>query len=288
MKQKSILRGSGTHSAVAIIFATLLTLLSCATIDPETLKSELNAQPTTTSASAKDYAGDFRFGFRGEIEAQDKALPYTLNAGLSSVTPTRLGFRGLLDLRELQALAPDLLSGPMVEGCTLNVEANLEYTEAKGDLIALFGTVDVEVYRCRGEESDRASARGVRLIATTIGIAAAARANVSEQCVYFGLAEVVLQPTGFVGGLVNLFGLTERVEQIVVTKANEFFEENAICPKMPPELSSLEPILEAGGTREIGNGGIGVALNGSIDTSAATMMELLALMQSRDIVGGEE
>ena len=47
------------------------------------------------------------------------------------------------------------------------------------------------------------------------------------------------------------------------------------------------PILEAGGTREIGEGGIGVVVSGSIDTSAATMMKLLALMQSRDIIGGD-
>ncbi|WP_425045215.1 hypothetical protein [Primorskyibacter sp. S87] len=288
MKQQPSVQKSRTNIAASCVFASSFFLVSCATTDPEMLKAELNAQPAQLSASVNDYAGDVRFDITDKIEARGKSLPYTLNAGFSSVTPTRLGFRGLLDLREFQTRAPDLLSGPIEEGCSLNVIANLDETNATGDLIALVGTVDVELYRCRREEADGASGRGARLISTTIGIAAAARANVRGQCVHFDLADVVLQPTGFLGGVANLFGLTERVEEIVLNKAEEFSEANVICPKMPPELSSLEPILQGGGTREIGDGGIGVALSGSIDTSAETMMDLLALMQSRGIVGVEE
>ncbi|MEO9576401.1 MAG: hypothetical protein ABJ263_06295 [Tateyamaria sp.] len=252
------------------------------------MKTELDAQPAAVRATPADYSGDIRFGITDEINARGKAVPFTLNAGLSSVTPTRLGFRGLLDLRAFQARAPELLSGPIEEGCALNVVANLDEMGATGDLIGLVGTVDVELYRCRGEKTQGVEGRGARLISTTIGVAAAARANVSGQCVRFDLADVVLQPTGFLGGLVNLFGLTERVEEVILTKAEAFAQENVICPKMPPELSSLAPTLETGGTREIGDGGIGVALRGSVDTSAATLMELLALTQARGIVGGEQ
>ncbi len=284
MTQQS--RRARARGGPLIGLASLILLVSCASTNTELLKAELDAQPAAVRATSADYSGDIRFGFTDGIEARGKTVPFTLNAGLRSVTPTRLGFRGLLDLREFQAQAPQLLSGPLEEGCALNVVANLDETGATGDLIGLVGTVDVELYRCRGEKTQGVEGRGARLISTTIGVAAAARANVRGQCVRFDLADVVLQPTGFLGGLVNLFGLTERVEEVILSKAEEFADQNVICPKMPPELSSLAPVLESGGTREIGQGGIGVALSGSIDTSADKLMELLALMQARDIVGG--
>ena len=53
------------------------------------------------------------------------------------------------------------------------------------------------------------------------------------------------------------------------------------------EFASLQPTLKSGGTREIGDGGIGVTLTGSVDASADTMMDLLSLMQDRGIVGGD-
>jgi len=248
----------------------------------------LDAQPAEVRATSSDYAGDIRFGISDQIVAKDKSIPYTLNAGLTSVTPTRLGFRGLLDLRDVQAMAPELLSGTVATTCALTVVSNLDETGASGDLIALVGTLDVELYRCRDKEVEGIEGRGGRLLKTTLGVAAAARANVRGQCVHFDLADVALQPTGFIGGLVNLFGLTERVETVIVDKAAEFAEENPICPKMPPELSSLAPALKTGGTREISEGGIGVTLSGSGDTSAETLMQLLSLMQSRGLVGGAE
>lgn len=276
----------GARKTVPFAFVCLLFFASCATTNPELLKSELNARPSAQNASPSDYAGEVQFSISNKIPARGKNLPYTFNAGISSVTSTRLGFRGLLDLREIQVQAPALLSGTLEQSCSLNVDFELDDARASGDLIELVGSVDVELYRCRNEESEGTNGRGVRFISTTVGIAAAARANVQDQCVHFDLADVVLQPTGFVGGLVNLIGLTERVEEVVLTKAKEFTEENVICPEMPSELSSLNPVFDAGGTREIGDGGIGVALSGSIDTSAMTMMELLAVMQSRGIVGG--
>ncbi|AXT25575.1 hypothetical protein D1823_02570 [Ruegeria sp. AD91A] len=277
----------GTRNAAPFAFVCLFLFASCATTDPELLKSELNARPTAQSASPNDYAGEVQFSISDNIPTREKSVPYTLNAGISSVTSTRLGIRGLLDLREFQVQAPALLSGTLEQSCSLNVDVKLDDTNAKGDLIELVGSVDVELYRCRDKESEGGNGRGARLISTTIGVAAAARANVRGQCVHFDLADVVLQPTGFVGGLFNLIGLTERVEEVVLTKGKEFTEENEICPKLPSELSSLKPVFDSGGTREIGDGGIGVALSGSIDTSAVTMMELLAVMQSRGIVGGE-
>lgn len=288
MKRKSRQGRARARDSAPITLACLILLASCASTDPELLKAELDAQPSASNAKPANYSGDVQFSIADEIQAREKTVPYTLNAGLSGITPTRLGFRGLLDLRKFQAQAPELLSGPVEQGCALNVIANLDETRATGDLFALVGTVDVELYRCRGEESEGIDGRGARLISTTIGVAAAARANIRGQCVEFDLADIVLQPTGFVGGLVDLFGITDRVEEVVLTKAEAFAKENVICPRMPPELSSLEPILEAGGIREIGEGGIGVAVSGSIDTSATTMMELLALMQSRGIIGGDQ
>ena len=151
MKQRSRTTSARVRGLTA--FASFLILVSCASTSTELLKTELDAQAANVRATSADYAGDVRFGFTDGIEARGKSVPFTLNAGLRSVTPTRLGFRGLLDLREFQAQAPQLLSGPLEEGCALNVVANLDEIGARGDLIGLVGTVDVELYRCRGEKT---------------------------------------------------------------------------------------------------------------------------------------
>jgi hypothetical protein len=47
----------------------------------------------------------------------------------------------------------------------------------------------------------------------------------------------------------------------------------------------LDPHYVAGGPREIGEGGVGAALSGSVDASAGTVIRLLAVLRARGILG---
>jgi hypothetical protein len=57
-----------------------------------------------------------------------------------------------------------------------------------------------------------------------------------------------------------------------------------ICPKLPPELASLSPRYEEGGTTEIVHGGAGIYLRGSVDVSTETILGILKVLQQREVL----
>ena len=59
--------------------------------------------------------------------------------------------------------------------------------------------------------------------------------------------------------------------------AGRFLEERPFCPELPPELASLDPVYEVGGPREIEDGGLGLYVDGSIDVSTGTILNISAL-----------
>jgi hypothetical protein len=74
----------------------------------------------------------------------------------------------------------------------------------------------------------------------------------------------------------------------ILEEGAKFLSENPVCATLPDEISTLAPSFSDGGAREIGDGGIGAALSGSVDTSAATMVSLLALMKEHGVLGGQK
>jgi hypothetical protein len=71
---------------------------------------------------------------------------------------------------------------------------------------------------------------------------------------------------------------------IVLEEANAFLDTNPVCPALPPEIAMLDPHFQSGAPRELGGGGIGAALSGSVDTSAPTLISLLALAKARGML----
>jgi hypothetical protein len=117
---------------------------------------------------------------------------------------------------------------------------------------------------------------------------ATAKATVRDQCIEFSLTDVELDPRGFLGAIANLLGLTTLVRSAILEEGGKFLSENPVCATLPNEISTLAPSFSDGGAREIGNGGIGAVLSGSVDTSAATIVSLLALMKERGVLEGRK
>jgi hypothetical protein len=110
---------------------------------------------------------------------------------------------------------------------------------------------------------------------------------VRHPCVRAHLVFVQLDPLGFLGGVVDLFGLTDKAEGLIVERAEAALAKHPVCPELPPEIASLDPRYIAGGVREVGEGGVGAALSGSVDTSAATLLDLVRVMKTRGVLGPE-
>ncbi len=192
-----------------------------------------------------------------------------------------------VDLRSVQSRLPELVSGVLHETCKHEISLNLVEAVAEGELLYARGTVRAKLYSCNRRDPTNEK-QGFRWLTQDVDLVATAKAAVIDQCIRFSLVDVELDPRGFIGGVANLFGLTNVARSAILQETETFFVANPICPAIPNELRSLAPDFKQGGVREIGDRGIGAAVSGSVDTSASTMISLLALMQERKIVEGAE
>jgi hypothetical protein len=261
--------------AKASAFAAALALGGCGVdADDEATRAAVDLAATVDPAS---YAGDVMFRIAETFPAEGREIPFEAYLGLAPETQTRLGGKAFVDLRHLQAAVPDLLTGTLEPSCGLGLDLRFEGVEADGDTIRAQASTDARVYRCRqrGTEEER---RGMRFLTQTIDIEATLSARLDGECIVFRLDDLSLDPKGLLGGLATLFRVTERARAAILEKARTTLTENPVCPDLPPAIALLDPRFPEASLREIGNGGIGAALSGSVDLSAVRIVELLALV----------
>ena len=222
------------------------------------------------------YAGDVTFRIPEALATPRGDIPFTLYLGLVPQAETRLGARGVLDLRDLQSALPDLLSVPVEPSCALGLDVDFQDAEAEGEAVRAQATVVARLYRCR-ERGTAEERRGGRLFTQTIDVAAKISANAVGECVAFRLVELELDPRGLLGGLATLLGVTERARAGILAQARDVLSENPVCPDLPEALARLDPRFTRIGLVEVGNGGVGVALAGDVELGAQTLLDLLLL-----------
>lgn len=254
-----------------------------AAVDPDAVRAAVDRGAGLDPAS---FAGEIMFRIPADLPVRSEDIPIVVYAGLSPVSDTRLGANALVDLRLVQIRLPELLSGVVVEECGQEVTLDLAGVGAEGDRLRAGGTVAARFFRCRGEGTPE-EARGVRIFSMTVDAVAVATAAVRDDCVFFDLVDLQLDPQGLIGGLASLLGFTERARQGILRKAETVLAEKPVCPELPETLSSLAPSFTSGGPREVGEGGIGAALGGSVDVSAGTLVSLLAVLKERRLVEGQ-
>jgi hypothetical protein len=271
-----VMRFTATEmTASALACAAALVLAGCGVAaDDDASRRAVDLSAPVDSAT---YAGDVAFRIGETFRAEGQDIPFSVYLGLAPETPTRLGGKAFVDLRGLQAALPDLLSGTIEPSCGLGLDLRFEGAEAEGDTIRARASADARAYRCRQRGTEDES-RGVRLLAQTIDIDATLRGSLAGECIAFQLVDLELEPKGLLGGLATLFGVTERARAAILVEARTTLAGNPVCPDLPPALAILAPRLSAASLREIGEGGIGAALSGSVDVTAATLVDLLALV----------
>ncbi|MFC3612143.1 hypothetical protein ACFORG_00100 [Lutimaribacter marinistellae] len=227
-------------------------------------------------------AQDAAFRIAQSFEAKGHRIPYTLYLKLSPASPTRMNADAFIDLRNLQRNLPGLLSQVIDETCKHRYAVAIADTRAAGRSVTVSGQLQAKFWTCN-DKDPATHYRGLLLLAQNVDFTATASARVRRNCVELQLTDVQIDPGGLLGSVADLFGLTERARQIILEKGAEVLARNPICPKLPPDLAVLSPRFVSGGTQEIGDGGIGATLGGSVDTSAATMIALLQAMKRRGL-----
>lgn len=267
-------------SAKTLLCAAVITLFGCGDEADDARKSlVISDAPVSRDA----YSGALAIRIAESIPTtKGDSLPVTLFLGFEPETESRLGINAFLDLRELQRALPERLSGTLDPDCGLGLDITLDGVAAEGNQVRGKGSVLARLYRCRDRDTPEEQ-RGMRLLSQTIQVEALASAKLEDDCIRFELANLQLDPHGFLGGLANLFGITERARTALLAKAAETLDETPICPEFPPALNLLEPKIVSGGAQEIPSGGLGADLKGSIDLSAETIVALFELAQAKGL-----
>lgn len=231
------------------------------------------------------YAGEVEFFLTKTTPVRGHDIPFPVYVGLAPQTETRMDVNAFVDLRELQGELPDLVSGHYDASCGVALDVNFIQAVAEGNSVRASAEVDSSLYRCRKRGTDEES-RGIRYLSPRADVVVSATAEASGTCIRFKLVDVQLSPKGLIGGLANLFGVTEKLQDAVMTKGAEALDAHPVCPSLPDGLGDLDPDFETGGPREIGKGGIGAGLSGSLDVSADTLISLLSTAKSRGMLEG--
>lgn len=258
--------------------ATLLVLSACGGA-AENARARATVDPDAP-LQASLHAGEVEFRIANSFTARERDLPFTLYLGMSEAAGTRITTNAFVDLRDLQATLPDILSGTLAPACGLELDVGFQNAEADGDLIRARAVVDAHVHRCRnrGTESEE---RGARLLTQTIDVAGTIGGSLEGRCIALRLVDLDLEPRGFLGALATFLGVTDRARDALLARTRLILSESPICPQLPEPLALLDPRFDSFTLREIDAGGIGVAIPGSIDLSAAALVKLLARVDAQ-------
>jgi hypothetical protein len=218
------------------------------------------------------------------IQVQDTQLPYTVDLDLSDETPSRLGFDVVLDLRQLQQGARSAFpQEPFIDTCNARLSNPKLLVSANGDSLSVEGQFHAEFYACDRDKL-RPIDRGEQVFSEVISLTAAASLNVRGQCLYFGVEDLALALKDPVDGVADQRDFMTKAQDLFIETSDAFLEQHPICLTLPPELASLTPQNFTGGTREMGDGGVGAQLKGSVDVSAATILDVLNALQAKGVI----
>ena len=228
---------------------------------------------TTASAQRID------LDFDSTTEVKGVEIGYRIDLGLRAIGLTRLEIDAMLDLRDFQKKLPDLIIGqPILTLCGNDTTATDIAITALGSDITISGQARSVFYVCERVDATTWKRRGERAT-IDFEFTTAVSAELRDNCVFFLLSDLEVYPTAeFAGSLGELKNLA-RVRALLVEAIGLILDDAPFCPDLPPEIVALDPAYETAGPQEIPEGGLGVALRGSVDSSTSTVIGILKALQ---------
>lgn len=226
------------------------------------------------------------FQLSENLKVKDAEIPYELDLTLSAVGPTRIGVDAMLDLRDFQQQLPALAAGEIILNLCGNESTITKLrVEAEDQDLSLLGQVQSKFFEC-DKVNETTFERGVSRFDLNLDVTARASVDLASNCIVFKLVDLAVQPheqiLDFQDGSENL----EAARALLVAALDLILAERPFCPKLPPELAALDPIYNEGGPRELGDGGVGIFLRGSVDVGPQTIVDILNVLQDNGIIPG--
>lgn len=229
-------------------------------------------------------ANEVDLTFDSDLTVLDRKISYNLSLRLAERGPTRIGTEALLDLTNLQSTLPGIVNGhALVDLCTLRAEIRGMDLAAQGGNFVFSGTLAADMYSC-ARDGLTATDRGPLVLSQDMTLTVTAGVRVEDNCVTLNLADMAIDLTGAVQLTDAQKQASEKAGDLLVAVVERLMANHPVCPKLPPELASLEPRYDTGGTTEIGEGGLGLSLRGSTDVSTGTILDILQVLQDRGVL----
>ncbi|WP_282027889.1 hypothetical protein [Ruegeria faecimaris] len=228
-------------------------------------------------------AEEVTFEANGDVKLGDREFPVDLALRLKDVNAKRISIESVVDLRRAkEILVEELKRAAFVDVCNALIGVTEATARADDTVISLSGRIEAELFRCESR-SDGGSIRGENTFAGGLTVGASASAEFKDDCLFFRLDDLRLAPDQLTESS-DAKGNVEKVRQVFIETANAILQRNPVCPELPPELVSLSPTYDAGGTRELGEGGVGLFFRGSIETSTEAIIDILQVLQSKKVL----
>ncbi|MDV7143680.1 hypothetical protein R3X27_13420 [Tropicimonas sp. TH_r6] len=265
---------SGSFDLRAANIVELLSLAQANGISPGPSKT----LPAPTTGSGVSYRID------ESLATLDTEIAYGLDLRISETAPTRLGADAILDLQDIQRKLPDLLANAVLfDKCGARITLQgLEATASGTSLIAT-GPLELENYEC--ERTDPGTwQRGALTNTERALVRFEASTEVEDTCVIFRLLGVEQDPPLPFVAVEGEDDRPEAIKALLLEAIGLMLEQRPLCPDLPPALELLDPQFTRGTPHEIGDGGVGIALEGSVDLRTTTLVEVLSLLQKRGVL----
>ncbi len=229
-------------------------------------------------------ANDVSLTFTQDLTLRETQVPYTLDLVLTETGATRIGVEALLDLTSVQAELSTAMDGFVIaDVCNLYAEIRELDVTVRGDVFEFVGVVEAQVYEC-AREGLQATDRGALVLSQALALQAQAAVRVQENCVALTIPDLTLTLAGAIELSPERKETVRAASDALLKAAERLMARHPICPKLPEALRSLSPSYDKGGTQEIGDGGAGVALQGSVDVSTQTILSVMQALQSAGVL----
>ncbi len=213
----------------------------------------------------------------------ERAVPVDLELRLQNVSATRISIESVIDLRRAQeSLVRELTKAPYVDTCNARIAISEVVARTDDIVLTLGGRLDARLFRCEDQLGD-GRVRVDELFAGGLTVGASASAEFRDDCLYFRLIDLRVTPDRL-SELGDVKEAAEKVRDILLTATDAILEKKPVCPVLPAELSSLSPTYDAGGTREVGDEGIGLFFEGSVNASTQAIVDILNVLQKNQVL----
>lgn len=206
------------------------------------------------------------------FEMDGQSVPFRVDVRLSAVSDDRISVTLLGDLGSLQALLPKVLGDTLDPTCGQRLVYQLDDIAAEGDMIRARGAVQLTLYACNGYEDLKYR---FQLLQNTTAVEALIGGAIENGCVAGILEQLSITPSGIIGGIMNVTGLSKSISTGLQEEINSALNDQQNCLDMPKALRIMNTRISSGGFREIGDGGLGFYIFGSVDVTAPKVLALL-------------